>query len=92
MSLLKNSVAENYSSPGWEKSRKLSRSERKADRANRSGVKPDGAKAKSPAFAEDFMLEHSSSGIRLKLIVVPSTTGAGPHESHQSSECFGFPS
>lgn len=92
MSLLRNIAADNYPSVGWDQSRKQSRSVRKADRANRSGVKPNGAKTKSPAFAEDFMLEHSSSGKRLPLIVVPATSGAAPQETHQSSVYFGFPS
>lgn len=92
MSLLRNNVAGKDPSAGWEKSRKNVRSRRKADRAICSGVKPDGAKTNSPAFAEDFMLEHSSSGMRLTLIVVPATTGASRQESQQSSVCFGFPS
>jgi hypothetical protein len=92
MSLLKNSVAGNHSSPGWDKSRHVFRPERKADRVNRSGVKPDGTKMNPPAFAEDFMLEHSRSGLSLTLIVVPGTFGAASQESQQSSECFGFPS
>jgi hypothetical protein len=92
MSLLKNSVAGNYPSAGWEKSRKQSRPERKTNRHNRSEVKPDSAQTQSHAFAEDFMLEHSSSSMRLSFTVVPSTSGAVSQESYPSSEYFGFPS
>jgi len=92
MTSLRNNVAGKDPSAGWEKSRRSAQPRRKEDRASCSGVKPDGAKTNSPAFAEDFMLEHSRSGVRMTLVVVPATTGAASQESQQSSVCFGFPS
>ena len=92
MSLLNNSVAGNDPSSGREKSGRLFRPEPKANRDGSSGIKPKEAMNNRLTFADDYMSEHSRSGMCLRLIVVPGNTGDAPQKSQRTSECFGFPS
>lgn len=61
-----------------------------ADRVSASGMEPGGIGTKQSTFTEDFMLEHSHSGLFLAMMGSASRIGA-PKEMQKSAQCFGFP-
>jgi hypothetical protein len=62
------------------------------DRNNSSEMEMDGARAKQSSFAEDFMLEHSNSGLIIALFGSAATYGAASKEPQHPTQYYGFPS
>ena len=61
-------------------------------RANPSQVEPDRTRAERPTFAEDFLLEHSLSGVDIAKIEISGSTGLSPKKRSELSQSFEFPS
>ena len=62
------------------------------DRANSSGIETDGARPNRLSFAEDFMLEHTNSGLHITVIGMAGSSVSAAREPHKSTQCYGFPS
>jgi hypothetical protein len=92
MYLAKKCDTEVRLSAGWNKSGYSLRQMGHADRANLSGIAPDGTKAIQPTFAEDFMLEHSLSRAQATWIGIAGSSGPMPRKAQQSAQSCGFPS
>jgi len=91
MGHLKECEARDSSSAGRSKSHNAYRSVRPANRSNASELEMDGARAKKPSFAEDFMLEHSNSSLFIDMIGRAGRYGAGTKEPQKSTQYYGFP-
>jgi len=52
----------------------------------------DGGRAKQPTFAEDFMLEHSNSGLLIALMGSAGSYKVVTQELQHSTQYYGFPS
>jgi len=68
---------------------------RNGGQANESTLfktEPDAIRAKRLSFAEDFLLEHSSSNLRVAMIEILASASATPREPQKSAQSFGFPS
>jgi len=63
-----------------------------AERIAASGVEPSEISTKQSTFAEDFMLEHSHSGLHIDLTGILASARTAPREPQQSTQSFGFPS
>jgi hypothetical protein len=92
MGLLKECEARDRLSAGRSKSQRSFRPAGQSDRTNSSAIEPDGAKAKRPTFAEDFMLEHSHSGLVITMIGSAGSHVAASKELQKSTQYYGFPS
>jgi hypothetical protein len=92
MGLPKKCDARNCLSAGRSTSHNSFRPAGQADRTNSSGIEPDGARRKRLTFAEDFVLEHSHSGLHITLTGISASAGIAPREPQQSTQSFGFPS
>jgi hypothetical protein len=92
MDFLQKCDARNRLSAGRSTSQNSFRPEGQADRTSSSGIEPDGTRAKRLIFAEDFMLEHSRSGLHISLTGISASAGTAPREPQQSAQSFGFPS
>jgi hypothetical protein len=92
MSLATKSDKRDRLSAGRSRSQHSFRTVSAADRANSSGIATDGAGPDRLSFAEDFMLEHTHSSLRLAFIGMAGKSGTAPREQHKSAQCFGFPS
>jgi hypothetical protein len=57
-----------------------------------SQVEPDRTRAQRLTFAEDFLLEHSFSGVDIVNIEISGSTGISPKERSESSQSYEFPS
>ena len=79
-------------STGRNRSQHSFRPVKQADTANVSAKEVDGARVNCPCFAEDFLLEHTHTGLRLAFIGRSAKSGSAPREQHQSAQCYGFPS
>lgn len=62
------------------------------DRANSSGIVMDGATGNRLSFAEDFMLEHTHSGLLINVIGMAGASASVAREPYKSTQCYGFPS
>lgn len=60
------------------------------DQNSTSGMEPDGIASKQSTFAEDFMLEHSSSSLFIAMLGSASRFGT-PKEPQKSTQHYGFP-
>lgn len=93
MNLAKQCDTRSRLSTGRNKSEHSFRPVGQADRATSSGIEPDGTRAKRMTFAEDFMLEHTHSGLRIAVIGMAGNSGAASREQHNKlTQCYGFPS
>jgi hypothetical protein len=63
-----------------------------AERANSSEIAPDEARADRLSFAEDFMLEHTHSGLLITMMGMKGGSGTARREQQKSAQCYGFPS
>jgi len=52
----------------------------------------DGAKSKRATFAEDFLLEHSHSTIRIGVFQFAESLASEHRETLKSAQSYGFPS
>jgi hypothetical protein len=64
----------------------------RADRAKASATEQGSIRAEQQTFAEDFLLEHTNSGLHIAIIGRASTAKTGLREQQKSAQCFGFPS
>jgi hypothetical protein len=64
----------------------------KAIRTSSFKIEPDATRTNRETFAEDFLLEHSHSTLRLAVIEITASASATPREPQQSAQSFGFPS
>lgn len=92
MSLAKKCDTRSRLSSGRNKSEHSFRPMGQTDRATSSGIEPDGTRADRLTFAEDFMLEHTHSGLRITVIGMAGNSGATSREQHKLTQCYGFPS
>jgi hypothetical protein len=92
MSLATKSDIRERLSAGRSRSQHSFRSASPVDSANSSGIEPVGATAKRPSFAEDFMLEHTHSSLRIAFRGMTGNSGTSTREQQQSAQCYGFPS
>jgi len=63
-----------------------------ANRTSSHKIEPDAIRAKRLSFAEDFLLEHSNSNLRVAVIEILTSASATPREPQQSAQSSGFPS
>jgi len=61
-------------------------------KADFSEIKPEETIAKRLAFAQDFLLEHSVSGLHKMKIEMSGSSVISPKERSESCQYFGFPS
>ena len=92
MGQLKECDASDRLFTGRSKSQNSFRPAGRDDRTNSSGVELDGARAKKSTFAEDFMLEHSHSGLLIAMMGSAGSYVAASKELHKSTQHYGFPS
>jgi hypothetical protein len=92
MGQLKECDARDRLSTGRSKIHPSFRPAAQADPCNTSGIEMDGAKADKPTFAEDFMLEHSHSGLLVAMMGSVGSYIASSKELHKSTQHYGFPS
>lgn len=92
MNLAKQCDTRSRLSTGRNKSEHSFRSVRHSDKANSSANETDGTRTNRLTFAEDFMLEHSHSGLRISVMGKAGNSGTATREQHQSTQCYGFPS
>jgi hypothetical protein len=74
------------------RSRRSSKTLVQPERSCSSRIESNGARAKGPTFAEDFMLEHSHSALHIGLFEAARSYGVSPRESHELAQFYGFPS
>jgi hypothetical protein len=55
-------------------------------------IESDAIRAKRLSFAEDFLLEHSNSNLRVTVMEIMASASATPREPQQSAQSSGFPS
>ena len=77
---------------GRSQSHNVCRPVRQANRTNASESGMDGGRAKQPTFAEDFMLEHSNSGLLIALMGSAGSYKVVTQELQHSTQYYGFPS
>jgi hypothetical protein len=92
MSLAKTSDKRDRLSTGRSRNQHSFRPASMADRASGSGIETDGARANRLSFAEDFMLEHTNSGLHITLIGMAGASVSVAREPQKSTQCYGFPS
>lgn len=92
MDTLKKSDAMNRSSASRSKNQHSFRAVRQTETSLTSVTGPEGARTSRLTFTEDFMMEHSASGIPVALLGVGASGGAAPKQSLPSTQFFGFPS
>lgn len=64
-----------------------------AEMAVLSQMKPDeGTRLNCQTFAEDFLLEHSTSAVHVIKIGIANNSELTTHEASELSQLFGFPS
>jgi hypothetical protein len=59
--------------------------------ANSSRIKLDGIIASRQTFAEDFMMEHSSTALHVTLVGMAEIHGVAVKDTQPSTQHFGFP-
>jgi len=74
------------------KSHNSHRPARQVNRSKPSESEMDGARAKNPSFAEDFMLEHSNSGLLIAMMGNAGSYKVVSQDLQHSTQCHGFPS
>jgi hypothetical protein len=92
MGQLKECDARDRLSAGRSKSHPSFRQSGRANMCNSSETELDGARAKKTTFAEDFMLEHSHSGLLIAMMGSAGSYAATSKELHKSTQHYGFPS
>jgi len=92
MSLATKSDKRERLSAGRNRSQHSFRPVSHADSTNSSATEPDGAKAERLSFAEDFMLEHTHSSLRITFRGMAGNSANGPKEKLNVAQCYGFPS
>jgi hypothetical protein len=92
MSLAKKCDTRDRLSAGRARSQHSFRSTSHSDRVNSTEIETDGARGNRMSFAEDFLLEHTNSSIRIGLIGMAGKSGNPPREQQKSAQCYGFPS
>lgn len=92
MSLAKTSEKRERLSAGRTRSQHSFRPVNQTDRSNASGIETDGTRPRRLSFAEDFMLEHTNSGLHITVIGMASASPNTAREPHKSTQCYGFPS
>jgi hypothetical protein len=90
MAHLKECEPADHLSTGRNKTHRSFRQSGLADHIAASGLEPEGIGAKQPTFAEDFMLEHSNSGLFIAMMGSAGRYGA-PKETQKSTQHYGFP-
>lgn len=92
MNLAKKCDTRSRLSTGRNKSEHSFRPMGRTERATSSGIEPDGTRANRMTFAEDFMLEHTHSGLRVAMIGMAGNSGTASREQQKLTQCYGFPS
>lgn len=92
MSLAKKCDIRDRLSAGRSRSQHSFRPVIQAERADSSAIEQDGLRPNRLSFTEDFMLEHTRSGLRVAMMGKSGNSGTGSREQHKSAQCFGFPS
>jgi len=92
MGLPRKCDARHLSTASPNKSQPSCRPVSKAIRTSSFKIEPDATRTNRETFAEDFLLEHSHSTLRLAVIEITASASATPREPQQSAQSFGFPS
>jgi len=92
MSLAKLSEKRERLSAGRSRSQHSFRPANRPDSSNSFAAAQGGARAGELSFAEDFMLEHTHTGLRIALLGIAGKSGSAPREQQKSAQCYGFPS
>jgi len=92
MSLAKKCDTRDRLSAGRSRSQHSFRPASQADSANSSGIELDEATGNRLSFAEDFLLEHTHTSLRIAFRGMAGNSGTSPREQHKSAQCYGFPS
>jgi hypothetical protein len=92
MSLATKSDKRERLSAGRNRSQHSFRPVSHVDSANSTGTESDGARADRLSFAEDFMLEHTHSSLRVTFLGMAGNSAVAPREQHKVAQCYGFPS
>ncbi len=91
MDTLKKCDAVNRLSAGRSKNQRSFRAVKQTDCAVVTVVGPDGARAARLTFTEDFMMEHSATGLPVALLGMGSGSGTASKQPLPSTQFFGFP-
>ena len=59
--------------------------------ANSSRIKLEGIRASRQTFAEDFMMEYSSTAVHVTLVGMADIHGVAVKDTQPSTQYFGFP-
>jgi len=92
MSLLKQSETANQSTVRRNRGVDSVKQAAKNHKADFAPISPNPAIANRQSFAEDFLLEHSASGLHFIKFEISSSPAAAPQDSSALSQLFGFPS
>lgn len=92
MSLANIRDTRNRLSAGRNRKQHTFRPAAEAERANSSGIASGEVRANRLSFAEDFMLEHTHSGLLITLMGLKGSSGTASREQQKSAQCYGFPS
>lgn len=92
MSLLKQSETTNESTMRRNRGAESMKRAARAPKAAVAQISPNPVLANCQSFAEDFLLEHSASGLHFIKFEVPGTSARTTQESSELSQLFGFPS
>jgi hypothetical protein len=92
MSLATKSDKRERLSAGRSRSQHSFRPVSHADTANSTGIEMDEARSSRLSFAEDFMLEHTRTSLRISLRGMAGNSTAAPREQLKVAQCYGFPS
>jgi len=92
MSLASTSDKRDRLSAGRNRSQHSFRPVSKAERVSASNNESDGARARRLSFAEDFLMEHTHSGLHITVVGMAGASADTSREQQMSTQCYGFPS
>lgn len=92
MSLANQCDARDRLSTGRSRSQHTFRPASQTKRTASSSVEQKNTTTEGLSFAEDFMLEHTGSGLRIALIGMTAGSKTAQRELQNSAQCYGFPS
>ena len=91
MGLLKKCDTRNHLSDSRNENQRSTRSNRHGVKADFSVLEPERSVAKL-SFAEDFLLEHSVSGMQFRKVGIAANPAISSNDRSESCQYLGFPS
>jgi len=92
MSLLKQSESTQQSTVRRSRGTDSMKRAAKVHKADFAHLSPDPSLANQQSFAEDFLLEHSASGLHFIKFEISGNSARSPQDPSELSQLFGFPS